>query len=71
MLQMHIPSRPVVFKTYHTLFSTGFTSNGEYNSMRVNGYTRIISALKIMSDSQVKCFSMGKKMLIMLFPISK
>ncbi len=52
-------------------FPTGFVSNGEYNSMRVKGYTRPLSVLKIRSDSRAKYSSMGKKMLAMLSPICK
>lgn len=48
----------------------GFVSNGEYNSMRVQGYTRPLSVLQIKSGARKKFLNTGKKTMIdMLTPI--
>lgn len=50
----------------------GFVSNGEYNSLRSNGYSRPLSVLKLKSDARTKYSKMGpKKLLDMLTPIGE
>ena len=39
----------------------GFCSNGEYNAMRSQGYTRPLSILKIRSNVRSKYAKMSKK----------
>ena len=54
------------------MFGVGFVSNGEYNSMRAQGYTRPLSVLQIRADARRKYSSMGKKTMIdMLTPKRK
>ena len=49
----------------------GFVSNGEYNSMRANGYSRPLSVLQIKADARKKYSKMGKKSMVdMLTPKS-
>ena len=49
--------------------SVGFCSNGEYNSLRNQGYTRPLSILRIRSDVRSKYARMSKQaMLAMLTP---
>ena len=51
------------------VFTTGFTSNGEFNSLRSRGYTRPLSMLQIRSDVRRKYARLGKKkMFDMLTP---
>ena len=51
---------------------TGFCSNGEYNSMRSQGYSRPLSVLKIRSNVRSKYARMSKqRMLAMLTPKCK
>ena len=51
---------------------TGFVSNGEYNSMRANGYSRPLSVLQIKVNARKKYSRMGKKAMIdMLTPKSE
>lgn len=48
----------------------GFVSNGEFNSMRVKGYTRPLSVLQIKADCRKKYSKMAKRsMLEMLTPL--
>ena len=52
------------------MFSLGFVSNGEYNSLRSTGYSRPLSVLKLKANARSKYAQMGKtKMLKMLSPI--
>lgn len=54
------------------LFHAGFTSNGEYNSMRSRGYTRPLSVLQIKANVRTKYSRLSKQtMLNMLTPQSK
>ena len=58
--------------THLHVYTVGFVSNGEYNSMRVKGYTRPLSVLQIRSEARGKYSSMGaKSMLEMLTPTSE
>ena len=51
------------------VYFTGFCSNGEYNTMRSQGYTRPLSVLKIRGDVRSKYARMSKqRMLGMLTP---
>ena len=51
------------------VYFTGFCSNGEYNTMRSQGYTRPLSVLKIRSNVRSKYARMSKqRMLAMLTP---
>ena len=53
-----------------SLLSSGFVSNGEYNSLRSTGYSRSLSVLKLKANSRSKYAQIGKtKMLKMLSPI--
>ena len=55
----------------HNISAAGFVSNGEYNSMRVKGYTRPLSVLQIRSQARKKYSRMGfKTMLEMVTPQS-
>ena len=50
----------------------GFVSNGEYNTMIVQGYTRPLSVLQIKADARNKYQKMGyRPMLDMLTPVGK
>ena len=49
--------------------AVGFCSNGEYNSLRNQGYTRPLSILRIRSDIRSRYARMSKQaMLAMLTP---
>ena len=67
----------IVFKYVFSLLCVhtppvGFTSNGEYNSMRNRGYTRPLSIFQIRSDVRAKYSRLSKKtMLDMLSPERK
>ena len=51
------------------MFLTGFTTNGEWNSLRLKGRTRPLSVIEIRRCVRVKYARMGKKrMLEMLTP---
>lgn len=43
---------------------SGFVSNGEYNTMRVQGYTRPLSVLQIRSEAKKKYAKMSFKSMI-------
>ena len=54
------------------MIGVGFVSNGEYNSMRAQGYSQPLSVLQIRADTRRKYSSMGKKTMIdMLTPKRK
>ena len=56
----------------HSAHLNRFCLNGEYNSMRVKGYTRPLSVIQIRSDAKRKYSSLGvKSMIEMLTPISE
>ena len=51
---------------------SGFVSNGEFNSMRVKGYTRPLSVIQIKANSRKKYAQMARStMLDMLTPVGE
>lgn len=51
------------------VINVGFTSNGEYNTLRCKGNTRPLSVLQLKANSRAKYGAMGvQKMMAMLSP---
>ena len=48
---------------WHVHIPIGFCSNGEYNSLRNQGYTRPLSILRIRSDVRSKYAKMSKQVM--------
>ena len=58
--------------TYASLKCSGFTTNGEWNSLRTKGNTRPLSVLQIRNDVNSKYSRMKKQDLVgMLTPVCK
>ena len=54
------------------VLNIGFVSDGEFNYLRMKGYTRPLSVLQIRADVRRKyCRLSSKKLLAMLTPQSK